>query len=369
VIDSSTNDLRHMRQALQLAARGQGLVEPNPMVGCVVARDAQILGEGWHERFGGPHAEVNALRVAGSAAAGATLYVTLEPCCHHGKTPPCTAAVIQAGIARVVIAQQDPFAKVAGQGILRLRQAGLQVEVGLLEADARRLNAPYLKWLQQRRPWVMAKWAMTLDGKIASYLGHSQWISSSAARQIAHQLRGRVDAIVVGSNTALRDDPLLTARPAGPRVATRIIVDSLASLPPTSQLVRTACSAPVLVAVGTAADPSRCDRLRQLGCEVFVCQGKDHLQRLESLLDHLGDRRLTNALVEGGGQLLGNLLQLGQIDEVHAFVAPKLLGGSAASSPITGRGLDSIDDALVLDRPSVQVIEEDVYISGPIARG
>jgi diaminohydroxyphosphoribosylaminopyrimidine deaminase/5-amino-6-(5-phosphoribosylamino)uracil reductase len=364
----SIADERLMRHALRLAALGRGLVEPNPMVGCVVAHEGQIVAEGWHQRFGGPHAEVNALREAGAAAAGATLYVTLEPCCHKGKTPPCTESVIQSGIARVVVAQHDPFEQVRGQGVSQLKQAGLKVSVGLLEADARRLNAPYLKRLGQHRPWVIAKWAMTLDGKIASCRGASQWISGEASRGLVHQLRGRVDAIMVGSHTALRDDPLLTARPAGPRTAARIVVDSQARLPLNSRLVQSVDAVPVIVAVSSSAPLAACQALRQSGCEVLNCTGDDHLSRLLFLLDELGRRNWTNLLVEGGGRLLGNLLQLDQIDEVHVFVAPTLIGGAAAPSPIEGPGRELLAEALRLDEPAVRIVGDDVYISGHVLR-
>ena len=210
-------DCWHMRRALDLAARGQGAVEPNPMVGCVIAQGAEIIGEGWHRQFGADHAEVEALRMAGDRAAGATLYVTLEPCCHHGKTPPCTRAVLAAGVRRVVVAAGDPFPQVQGGGIAELRAAGLDVELGLLETDSRRLNAPYLKLVESGRPWIIAKWAMTLDGKIAARGGQSRWISNPQSREVVHKLRGRVDAVLVGRGTAVRDDPLLTARPPGPR--------------------------------------------------------------------------------------------------------------------------------------------------------
>ena len=239
-LDRSTPDLWHMRRALELAAQGQGAVEPNPMVGCVIARGAEILGEGWHRRFGGAHAEVEALKLAGERARGATVYVTLEPCCHHGKTPPCTRAILDAGVARVVAAMPDPFPQVAGGGLAELRAAGIEVQSGVLEEEARKLNAPYLKLLSTGRPWIIAKWAMTLDGKIATAAGDSRWISCLDSRSIVHQLRGRVDAIVVGRGTAAADDPLLTARPPGPRTAMRIVVDTRASLSPQSQLVRTA---------------------------------------------------------------------------------------------------------------------------------
>ena len=227
-------DSRMMLRALELARRGEGIVEPNPMVGCVVVQGEEIVGEGWHQRFGGPHAEIEALRAAGAKATGATLYVTLEPCCHHGQTPPCSDAVIQAGIGRVVAAMRDPFPKVAGGGIQQLMSAGIDVEVGLHEQEARELNAPYLKLLATGRPWVIAKWAMTLDGKLATKTGDSKWISGEASRRVVHELRGRVDAIVVGRRTAALDDPLLTARlekGSPPRIATRIVLDSRDSSP------------------------------------------------------------------------------------------------------------------------------------------
>src|SRR5262245_15622465 len=261
-----------MARALELASRGEGYVEPNPMVGCVVVQGGEVVGEGWHQKFGGPHAEVEALRVAGARARGATMYVTLEPCCHHGKTPPCTEAIIAAGIARVVCAQRDPFEQVAGQGIEALKAAGIDVDVGTLEAEAKRLNAPYLKLVTTGRPWIIAKWAMTLDGKIATRAGDSRWISGEASREIVHGLRGRMDGVMVGRGTAQRDDPLLTARPPGPRTATRIVVDSRASLSLESQLIRSVGDAPVLVTVGSDAPQENIDRLTAAGCEVVVCR-------------------------------------------------------------------------------------------------
>ncbi len=251
-------DLWHIRRALELARRGQGFVEPNPMVGCVIAQGAEIIGEGWHRRFGQAHAEVEALHIAGDRAAGGTLYVTLEPCCHHGKTPPCTEAVLASGVRRVVVAMRDPFPQVQGGGIAALQAAGLTVEVGLLEDEAARLNAPYLRLVETGRPWIIAKWAMTLDGKIATHTGQSQWISNPKSREIVHALRGRVDALMIGRGTAERDDPLLTARPAGPRTAARVVLDTHASLCSTSQLVRTAGQSPVLVAVGNEATLANC---------------------------------------------------------------------------------------------------------------
>ncbi len=371
-------DSMFMGRALELAARGQGFVEPNPMVGCVIVNDCEVVGEGWHRKFGEPHAEVEALRVAGSRAKGTTAYVTLEPCCHHGKTPPCTDALMAAGMRRVVCALRDPFEAVSGRGIAALEAAGIVVEVGLMEAEARRINAPYLKLVTTGQPWVIAKWAMTLDGKIATRSGDSRWISGNASRAIVQELRGRVDGILVGSGTAKRDDPLLTARPKGPRVATRIVIDSKASLSLESQLVRTARATPVLIAVGNDAPQARVDALTAAGCEVLTCRkvdtdalpegGIDHSVSIRALLNELGKRRMTNVLVEGGGQLLGSLFDLGAIDEVHLFIAPKLVGGREAPTPLAGKGMEKIAAALPIADLQVRHIGDDLYLSGRLGR-
>lgn len=367
VMEQSELDRWHMRRALELAVLGQGHVEPNPMVGCVIVQGAEIIGEGWHRRFGEAHAEVEALQIAGPRAKGATMLVTLEPCCHHGKTPPCTDAILAAQIRRLVVAQQDPFPAVDGGGLARLRAAGIEVEVGLLEEEARAVNAPYLKLLAAGRPWVLAKWAMTLDGRTASRTGSSQWISNEDSRRLAHGLRGRVDAIVVGRETARMDDPLLTARPPGPRTATRVVVDTRASLASDSQLVRTTREVPLMVAVGSSARASERRRLQKAGCEVLVCESETRGGRLDQLLAELGRRRMTNVLVEGGGQLLGTLLDIGQIDEVHVFLAPKLLGGETARSPIDGDGIAQVAEALPIRSPQWQQVGGDLYLSGRLA--
>ncbi len=329
-----------MGQALALAMQGLGSVEPNPMVGCVIVREGEIVGQGYHERFGGSHAEANALMEAGDRAAGATVYVTLEPCCHHGKTPPCTQALIHAGVKRVVAAAQDPFSEVGGRGIAELEAAGIQCDVGIRGTEANWFLAPYKKLIETGRPWVIAKWAMTLDGKLATRTGDSQWISSEASRAIVHRLRGRVDAIMVGSGTAAADDPLLTARPVNladvKRTATRIVVDSSASLSSDSRLVQTAADAPLLVAVAESAASASCERLAAADADVMRCVGVSHEQRIDTLLVELGRRRMTNILVEGGAKLLGSLFDMRAIDEAHVFIAPKFAGGEAAPSPIAG---------------------------------
>ncbi|MFN0051103.1 MAG: bifunctional diaminohydroxyphosphoribosylaminopyrimidine deaminase/5-amino-6-(5-phosphoribosylamino)uracil reductase RibD [Planctomycetales bacterium] len=364
-----------MERAIELARRGEGRVEPNPMVGAVIVSDqGELLGEGWHQRFGAAHAEVAALEQAGERARGGTLYVTLEPCCHFGKTPPCVEAILRAGIRRVVVALQDPFPQVAGQGLARLREAGLDVDVGMLEQEGRRLAAPFLMLTEQGRPWVHAKWAMTLDGKLASHTGHSQWISNPASRQVGHALRGRMDAIIVGIGTALADDPLLTARPPGARRAARIVVDSVARLPSASRLVKTSRESPLLVAVSAGADAARVERLRNHGVEVVPFpEDSDHNTggsrvSLTGLLSELGRRRMTNVLVEGGGRLLGSLFDRQLVDEVHVFLAPKLVGGEQAPSPVGGIGLPEIPLHASLVNPRITLLDGDVSVQGFVRR-
>jgi diaminohydroxyphosphoribosylaminopyrimidine deaminase / 5-amino-6-(5-phosphoribosylamino)uracil reductase len=359
-------DAWHMARALELAARGQGFVEPNPTVGCVIARGAEIIGEGWHRRFGGPHAEVEALQVAGARARGCTMYVTLEPCCHYGKTPPCTDAVLASGVNRVVIALADPFPDVAGGGIALLRAAGLEVVVGVREEEVRRLNAPYLKLLATGRPWVIAKWAMTLDGKLATRSGDSRWISGEASRQIVHALRGRVDAVIVGRGTAQCDDPLLTARPAGPRLATRIVLDRRAELSSESKLVQTASESPVLVVADHEASAANCRRLRDAHCEVLMLTGATREDQLCQLLDELGRRRMTNVLVEGGAAVFGALFDAELVDEVLAFIAPKIVGGRESKTPVAGKRRELMAQALSLADVRWQQVGEDLLVRGRV---
>ncbi|HEY2157958.1 MAG TPA: bifunctional diaminohydroxyphosphoribosylaminopyrimidine deaminase/5-amino-6-(5-phosphoribosylamino)uracil reductase RibD [Isosphaeraceae bacterium] len=368
-VDRTADPELWMRRALAEAARGIGAVEPNPMVGAVVVRDGQVVGVGHHARFGGPHAEVVALEAAGESANGATVFVTLEPCCHHGKTPPCTDALIRAGVARVVAAMADPFAKVAGGGFARLDEAGIAVEVGLLAEEARRLNAPYLKRLATGRPFVTAKWAMTLDGKIAARSGRSAWISGERSRALVHEVRGRMDAIVVGVGTAVADDPQLTARPPGPRVATRVVLDASARLPLGSKLATTATEIPVIVAATLAAPPERVHDLRGFGVRVLeLPEAVPGRVDVGALLDELGRRGMTNVLVEGGGRVLGSFFDAGEVDEVDVFIAPIIEGGSHDFMPARGIGVDAMNEALRLDSPSVSRVDEDVRIRGRIKR-
>jgi diaminohydroxyphosphoribosylaminopyrimidine deaminase / 5-amino-6-(5-phosphoribosylamino)uracil reductase len=370
VVTNDTNDELFMARALELAARGEGAVEPNPMVGCVLVRDGRIVGEGWHQEFGGPHAEINAIKQAGPLTTGSTAFVTLEPCCHQGKTPPCTNALKLTRVKRVVAAMEDPFPPVDGGGIQVLQAAGIECRVGVLEGVALRLNSPYLKRLLEGRPWVIAKWAQSQDGKMSTLPGESKWISNEQSRAVVQKLRGRVDAIIVGSGTARIDDPLLTARPADSaevkRVATRVVVDSLATLSLESQLVKTAREVPVLVAVSAAAEVEKCRQLVAAGVDVWPCRGDTHTERFESLLDELGRRKMTNVLVEGGSRLLRTLFDAQLVDEVHVFIAPQTIGGDMAPGPVGGGNAADIVAALRLTNPVVTELDGDIYVRGRI---
>jgi diaminohydroxyphosphoribosylaminopyrimidine deaminase/5-amino-6-(5-phosphoribosylamino)uracil reductase len=344
------NDAAFMQRALRLAVRGQGYVEPNPMVGCVIVHPGgEIIGEGYHRRFGGPHAEIEALRRCRTSPRGATVYVTLEPCCHFGKTPPCTPALIEAGVRRVVAAMRDPTPQVAGRGFKKLRAAGIRVETGLLAEQAAELNAPFLKLMRYKRPWVILKWAQSLDGKIATRTHDSQWISDEYARAHAHRLRGRVDAILVGCNTVRTDDPQLTARLAPMRrVATRIVLDGGLHTPPTAKLVRSARRTPTWIICANGAPRQRAGALEVAGCILHHVPRAHGQLSLPVVLDLLGAHGMTNVLVEGGGCLLGSFVDQRLADEFHIYVAPLLIGGVQAVSGLSGRGAATIREALRL---------------------
>ena len=372
--DADAFDEHLMRRALELARRGEGQVEPNPMVGAVIAAPAdtgggRIIAEGWHAVFGGPHAEVAALAAAGAAARGGTLAITLEPCCHHGKTPPCTAAIVAAGIARVIVASRDPFPAVNGGGIDELRRAGIEVRTGVCEQEARRLIAPFRMLVEQQRPWMIAKWAMSLDGRVATAAGMSRWISSEPSRAIVHELRGRMDGILCGIGTVLADNPLLTARPAGPRQPLRIVLDTSARLPIESRLVRSAREIPVLVAAGPRVPADRLHALAAAGCEVWQAAAADPRDRLHELLAELGSRRLTNVLVEGGPTVLGSLADASLVDEVWAFIAPTIIGGAESPSPIAGTGIATLASATAIEIEHTDHPGGDLFIRGVVRRG
>lgn len=364
-----------MRRALTIARSGAGYAEPNPLVGAVIVDDGlNLISEGFHAQFGGPHAEMNAIDRAEGQTNGKQLFVTLEPCSHHGKTPPCTDAVIKAGFRRVVIGCPDPAEHDAksrnGSGIDQLRAASIEVVTGVCEDEATDLIAPFRKLMATGRPWVHAKWAMTLDGRMASRTGHSKWISSDESRTIVHQLRGRMDAIVTGAGTVNADDPLLTARPPGPRTALRVVIDADAeSVQPTSRLMSSLDDAPVLLCVSPEYEKSAHVReLRDMGAQIAPVVVPNRGETAEAVLGELGDRQMTHVLLEAGPGLLGSFFDRQLVDEVHVFVAPKIVGGDKAAAVVGGCGLEQIPEASSLRRMQYRRVSDDILIEGRLAQ-
>jgi diaminohydroxyphosphoribosylaminopyrimidine deaminase/5-amino-6-(5-phosphoribosylamino)uracil reductase len=370
---SPDSDRRHLARAIEIAQQGRGRVSPNPLVGAVLADGDTVIAEGYHGRLGGPHAEVEAIAAAGGAdLADATLYVSLEPCCHDGRTPPCTDAIRAAGIGRVVVASDDPSAHACGRGLGILRDDGVQVVLGSdeLSERARLLNQPFRKHARTGRPWVMFKSAMTLDGKVATASGDSKWISGEPARALAHQWRSEVDAIVVGIGTALADDPQLTARLQTPqttdRQPRRVVFDSLGRLPLDSRLVRAAREVPLTVVVSRAAPRAEVSALEAHGAEVIVAPGENEQARVVSALEQLGAEDVTSVMLEGGPRLAGTFYDAGEIDEVRLFLAPVILGGRTARATIEGEGVEQISDALRALSLHCDKVQEDLLVSARI---
>jgi diaminohydroxyphosphoribosylaminopyrimidine deaminase / 5-amino-6-(5-phosphoribosylamino)uracil reductase len=372
-----------MQRALELARRAEGYTNPNPMVGAVVVRAGEVIAEGYHQRAGEPHAEVNALRAAGEAARGATLYVTLEPCNHHGRTPPCSEAIIEAVVAHVVYAAADPNPKAQG-GAQRLHKAGVKVTAHVCAEQAHDLNRFFFWHVRHKRPYVIAKYAMSIDGKIATHTKHSKWITGAVARQRVHQLRHAVDAIIVGSSTALADNPQLTVRHQQhePRHPLRVVLDSRGRVPLTSQLFAADLPGTTLVATTDAMLAAHRDQLRQRGVDVLclpaesrtehqTAQGRvdsrvDGRVDMAALLDALGQRQVQSVLVEGGSTVLGTLFDMQLVNEVWAFVAPLLIGGVNAPSPVAGTGIPTMAEALHVSEVVTEHLENDLLIRGKV---
>ena len=358
-------DRTFMERALLLARQGRGRTSPNPMVGAILTQQGRIVGEGYHPYAGGDHAEVVALKDAGDTARGAACYVTLEPCTHHGRTPPCADALINAGVIRVVVATYDPNPLVAGNGLKRLRQAGISVEVGLLREEASRLNEAYFKYICTGKPFVLLKAALSLDGKLATRTGDSQWITGERARHRVHEIRDTVDAVVVGIGTVLKDDPFLTTRLEGwdGRDPLRVVVDSRGRLPLTSRLLRSGARPP-LVAVGRRISPARLRRLKKAGADVMVLPEKDGRLSLPDLIRELGDREISSVMIEGGGRLATSALQAGIVDKVVLMLAPILIGGEKAPTLLQGEGAEKLSEALRISQLTVERVGQDVIIEG-----
>jgi diaminohydroxyphosphoribosylaminopyrimidine deaminase / 5-amino-6-(5-phosphoribosylamino)uracil reductase len=360
-------DRRHLARAIEIAEQGRGHVSPNPLVGAVLADASGVLGEGYHGMLGGPHAEVEAIRAAGDRALSqATLYVSLEPCCHDGRTPPCTDAIRQAGISRVVVGSDDPSEHASGRGLGILRDDGIEIVLanGDLADRARLLNQPFRKHARTGRPWVLFKSAMTLDGKVATRSGDSKWISGEPSRRRAHRWRAECDTVAVGVGTALADDPQLTARLEGvehqPR---RVVFDSVGRLPLDSQLIRDARTVPLTVVVSRAAPRAATDALEAHGADVIVATGENEPARVCSALDQLGAAGITSMLLEGGPHLAGAFLDAGEIDEIRLFLAPVILGGRTARDPLEGEGVEQIADAVRALTLECSRIDEDLLVS------
>ena len=357
-------DIEYMRRAMELAERGVGFTNPNPMVGAVIVKGGKVIGEGWHERCGEWHAERNAFKNCTVPAEGATMYVTLEPCCHYGKTPPCTEAIIEHGIARVVVGMEDPNPLVAGKGVALLREAGIEVVCGVEEEALREQNRVFLKYISTKLPWVAMKTAMTLDGKIATRTGDSKWITGAEARAYVHELRHRFMAIVVGIGTAVADDPLLNCRieGRGVRQPIRVVVDSNARLSLDSQLVKTAGEYRTIVAHTRFAPEESVKALREAGVEMLLCKEKEGLVDVRNLLELLGQSGIDSILLEGGGSLNYTFLAEGLADELYAFIAPKIVGGMNAKTPVEGAGMEKMADAINLELENVLNIGHDVLL-------
>jgi diaminohydroxyphosphoribosylaminopyrimidine deaminase/5-amino-6-(5-phosphoribosylamino)uracil reductase len=347
----TAQDRVQLRRALELAGGGRGRVSPNPLVGAVLVRDGEVIGEGFHAELGGPHAEVAAIRqcrARGLDPAGATLYVTLEPCAHHGRQPPCAEAILKARIARVVIGSEDPSEKASGRGPGILRDGDVEVELvdGPEATAARLLNQAFRKHARTGRPLVVVKSALSLDGRMATSAGDSRWISGEASRRLAHRWRSESDAVCVGIGTALADDPLLTARqPGAARQPTRVVFDSQARLPRRSKLIESVGAAPLAVIAGPSAPKQRTEALKAAGAQVIVCDG-DRPGRVLAGLTELGRRSLTSVLLEGGPTLVGAFLDAGEIDELRLFVAPVVIGGAGARGLAEGIGAATIAEAI-----------------------
>lgn len=364
-------DERYMWMALDLARRGCGKTNPNPMVGAVIVKGGEVVGTGFHRKAGEQHAEIVALLEAGERARHATLYTNLEPCSHQGRTPPCTEAILQAGIRRVVLATVDPNPLVSGQGIRILKEAGVKVKIGVLEEKARRLNEVFFKYITAKTPFVMVKAAMSLDGKIATTTGESRWISGEKSRRFAHMLRSISDGIMVGINTILRDDPLLTARLDGKKAINplRIIVDTRGRLPLNSKVVKTACETKTILATTNLADPEKLKALVEAGVETLILPLQDKQVDLQKLVLALGEKEISSLLVEGGGTLNYSFLNEGLIDKVYFFIAPFLLGGKNAPTPVGGAGVYELKESWKVQELELKQLDDDLLIIGyPVRR-
>ncbi|MCC8141124.1 MAG: bifunctional diaminohydroxyphosphoribosylaminopyrimidine deaminase/5-amino-6-(5-phosphoribosylamino)uracil reductase RibD [Lachnospiraceae bacterium] len=358
----------YMSRALELAKKGAGHTNPNPMVGCVVVKDGRVIGEGWHEEYGGFHAERNALLHCEEDPAGADLYVTLEPCCHTGKTPPCTDIILEKGIGRVFVGSLDPNPLVNGRGIQILRDAGIPVETGILAEECEHINEVFYHYISTKRPFLVMKYAMSLDGKIACATGDSKWVTGEAAREHVQKLRNRYMGIMVGIGTVLADDPMLTCRIPGGTNPTRIICDSSLRIPKDSRIVQTAREIPTIVACSSEVFQSerakkKVELLNDAGIQILPTSGGVGINLIQ-LMEKLGGQGIDSILLEGGGTLNSSALRDGIVNKIYAYISNKLIGGVDAPTPIGGIGADHIAEAVQLTNVNIRAIEEDMCICG-----
>ncbi|MBU1038379.1 MAG: bifunctional diaminohydroxyphosphoribosylaminopyrimidine deaminase/5-amino-6-(5-phosphoribosylamino)uracil reductase RibD [Candidatus Omnitrophica bacterium] len=355
-------DKKYMDIAIGLARKAEGRTNPNPLVGAVIVKGGRIVGRGYHKKCGLPHAEACAIKSSGDLARGATLYVTLEPCDHHGRTPPCTDAIIKSGIKRVVIAMKDPNPVTDGRGIKKLKRHGIKVETGILESEASAINKPFIKFITKRMPWVRVKMAESIDGKIATKSGDSKWITTDESRRYVRCLRGKVDAVMVGINTVLKDDPLLLSGIPGLKEPLRVVVDSALRIPVTSKLFSTSGSHSVLLATTKKASFKKAEACAKKGISVLFCKAKGGRVDLMDLLRKLSWLNITDLLVEGGGELTASFIEQKLVDQFIFFIAPKIIGGRDARTAVEGRGVDKVKDALKLKNVSTRILAGDILI-------
>lgn len=359
------NDSDYMKRALALAEKGCGFVSPNPMVGAVIVKDGRIIGEGWHIKYGEPHAERNALASCTESPQGAVMYVTLEPCCHHGKQPPCTDAVLEAGIKRIVVGSGDPNPLVAGKGIKILRKHGVEVTENVMREECDKLNEVFMHYITTGRSFVVMKYAMTMDGKIACYTGDSKWITGEKARNHVQESRHRYSAIMVGVGTVLADDPMLTCRIPGGKNPLRIICDTNLRTPLSSQIVKSACDVPTIIAT-CCIDKEKVKPYEAAGCRILITERADGHVDLRQLTEKLGKEKIDSILLEGGGTLNWSALESGIVNKVQAYIAPKLFGGSSAKTPIEGTGAASPGDAFMLKNSRLIRLGDDFLIESEV---
>ena len=365
----TSQDLQHMRRALDLAVRGRGWTRPNPLVGAVIVRDGKVIGEGWHKALGQPHAEVEALKTVLGDARGATMYITLEPCSHFGRTPPCSPLLVERGIARVVAAAQDPNPLVSGKGINLLRKAGVKVEVGLCEKEARRLNEAFFTYHELQRPFIICKWAMTLDGRIATETGNSRWVTNEKSLAHAHEIRACVDAVMVGIGTVLMDNPMLNVRLEGYAGAhpKRVIADGNLRIPLRAKCLENAKPGECVIATTEGSSKDKVRQLRDAGHTVIILPGRRRLLNLKDMIFELYKLQIQSILCEGGSSLHGSMFDAQLVDKVVAFVAPKIVGGTNAKTAITGWGVNLMHRAVTLDDVTIREFDGDVCVEGYVS--